>query len=273
MQLLLGDRNTSYFHIMTVVRRQRNKIRCVMDRTGEWIYDEAKIKDHIQDGFSKLYTSKMCMVSIESLFANFSCYMLFEEESRWMGREVDDEEIKTALWSLKPFKAPGPDGIHAGFFQYFWHDVQALICQEVKKAFTLVSIPKFLNTTFITLIPKCKNPRIFSCYILSEEESRWMGREVDDEEIRTALWSLKPFKAPGPDGIHAGFFQYFWHGVQALICQEVKKAFTLVSIPKFLNTTFITLIPKCKNPQIFGQLQAYQLMQFNVQNHFKCVSC
>ena len=119
MQLLLGDRNTSYFHIMTVVRRQRNKIRCIMDRTGEWIYDEAKIKDHIQDGFSKLYTSKMCMVSIESLVANFSCYMLFEEESRWMGREVDDEEIKTALWSLKPFKAPGPDGIHAGFFQYF----------------------------------------------------------------------------------------------------------------------------------------------------------
>ena len=87
-----------------------------MDGNGEWIYDEAKIKDHIQDGFSKLYTSEMCMVSIESPIANFSCCMLSKEERRWMGRKVDDEEIRTALWSFKPFKAPEPDGIHAGFF-------------------------------------------------------------------------------------------------------------------------------------------------------------
>ena len=42
-----GDRNTSYFHITTVVRRQRNKIRCIMDGTGEWIYEVDKIKEHI----------------------------------------------------------------------------------------------------------------------------------------------------------------------------------------------------------------------------------
>ena len=42
-----GDRNTSYFHITTVVRRQRNKIRCIMDGTGEWIFEKDKIKEHI----------------------------------------------------------------------------------------------------------------------------------------------------------------------------------------------------------------------------------
>ena len=74
-----------------------------------------------------------------------------------MGREVSDEEIRDALWSLKAFKALGPDGPHAGFFQYFWHDVQASVCQEVKKAFIFGSIPAFLNTTLITLIPKSNN--------------------------------------------------------------------------------------------------------------------
>ena len=31
-------------------------------------------------------------------------------------------EIKAALWSLKPFKALSPDGLHAGFFQKFWEE-------------------------------------------------------------------------------------------------------------------------------------------------------
>ena len=86
-----GDRNTSYFHITTVVRRQRNKIRCIMDGTGEWIYEVDKIKEHIQHEFSKLYTLELCMAHIHSPVMNFSCCMLSEEERCKMGREVDEE--------------------------------------------------------------------------------------------------------------------------------------------------------------------------------------
>lgn len=42
--------------------------------------------------------------------------------------------------------------------------MQASIRQEVKKAFTFGFIPEFLNTTFITLIPKCKNPEYLANY-------------------------------------------------------------------------------------------------------------
>lgn len=129
-----------------------------MDGSGEWLYDEEKIMDHIQQGFSKLYSSEMCMARMDSPIANFSCCFLSEEEGGWMGRVVDEEEIKAVLWSLKPIKAPGPDGLHAGFFQYFWRDVQVLVYHEVNKAFSLGVVPEFLNTTLITLIPKCNNP-------------------------------------------------------------------------------------------------------------------
>ena len=44
----------------------------------------------------------MCMACVHSPIVNFSWCILSEEESR-MGREVDDEEIRVALWSLKPF--------------------------------------------------------------------------------------------------------------------------------------------------------------------------
>ena len=118
-----GNQNTSYFHITTMVRRQRKKIRGLIDGTGEWIYDEDKVKEHIQSKFSKFYTSELCLAYLHSPVTNFSCCMLSDVEKCRIGREVSDEEIRDAFWSLKAFKAPRPNSLHAGFFQYFWHDV------------------------------------------------------------------------------------------------------------------------------------------------------
>ena len=50
-----GDCNTSFFHVSTLVRRYRKKIRCIKDREGNWLTDEIETKDHILDGFKKLY--------------------------------------------------------------------------------------------------------------------------------------------------------------------------------------------------------------------------
>ena len=59
---------------------------------------------------------------------------------------------------MKPFKAPRLDGLHAGFFQYFWIDVKNFVCKEVSNVFELRVVPEFLNETFISLILKCPNP-------------------------------------------------------------------------------------------------------------------
>ena len=42
------DRNTSFFHISTVVRRHRNKIRCIKDVVGNWLTEDNEVKDHIR---------------------------------------------------------------------------------------------------------------------------------------------------------------------------------------------------------------------------------
>ena len=77
---------------------------------------------------------------------------------------VTDEGISAGLWGLKPYKAPGLDGLHAGFFECFWLIVGNSVENEVKSIFSSWTIPEYLNKTLITLIPKCKSPESLSNY-------------------------------------------------------------------------------------------------------------
>ena len=72
------------------------------------------------------------------------------------------DEIKASLWSLKPFKAPGPDGLHPGFFQRCWHIVGDSVIKEVSNIFNSGKVPKYLNKTLISLIPKCMGLKLLA---------------------------------------------------------------------------------------------------------------
>ena len=53
-------------------------------------------------------------------------------------------EVKDGLWSLKPLKAPGPDGLHAGFFQAHWNIVGDNVIKEVQEIFATSIMPDYL---------------------------------------------------------------------------------------------------------------------------------
>lgn len=79
------------------------------------------------------------------------------------------------------------------------------------------------------------------------------------EEIRTTLWSLKAFKAPSSDGLHAGFFQRFWPIVGDFVVEEVKRIFTERKILDCLNQTHIALIPKVQGIETLGNYHPISL--------------
>ena len=54
-----GDRNTSFFHLSTLVRRKRNRITAIKNRVGEWLMEEENIANYIQRGFEDIYSSKL----------------------------------------------------------------------------------------------------------------------------------------------------------------------------------------------------------------------
>lgn len=117
--MLLGDRNTSFYHISTLVRRKRNSITVIMSNTGEWVLDEMVVKEVIQNGFFYLYTTSHSFSAVNVPVGSTWQACLSNEECDIIDGGVSNDEIKVGLWSLKAFKAPVPNGIHVGFFQRF----------------------------------------------------------------------------------------------------------------------------------------------------------
>ena len=70
---------------------------------------------------------------------------------------------------------------------------------------------------------------------MSPKERDQVSREIYIQEVKDGLWSLKPFKVPGPDGLHIGFFQTYWNIVGSFVFEEVKEIFRSGTMPNHLN--------------------------------------
>ena len=86
-----------------------------------------------------------------------------------------------------------------------------------------------------------------------------LDEDVTRKEVKISLWSMKPFKAPGPDGYHAGFYQRNWHIIKDLVVKLVANIFESESMPNHLNKTLITLIPKCPEADYLGLFRPISL--------------
>ena len=88
--------------------------------------------------------------------------------------------------------------------------------------------------------------------MIQDPDSHNLNLPISEDEVKGALWSMKAFKAPGPDGLHADFIQHFWHTVGNSLIEEVRKCFTEKNIPEYLNRTLMVLIPKIHGPESLG---------------------
>uniref|UniRef100_A0A2N9HHK0 Reverse transcriptase domain-containing protein n=1 Tax=Fagus sylvatica TaxID=28930 RepID=A0A2N9HHK0_FAGSY len=109
-----GDRNTKFFHTSTIVRRRANKIVRLRNSVGEWITDNDLIRLHIQQGFVDLFSTSH-LHPPSGFCLPMWAPRISDQEALSLTAHVDANDVKRSLWSLKAFKAPGPDGLHPGF--------------------------------------------------------------------------------------------------------------------------------------------------------------
>ncbi|KAL0015614.1 hypothetical protein SO802_002683 [Lithocarpus litseifolius] len=84
--------------------------------------------------------------------------------------------------------------------------------------------------------------------------------EVTDSKTKIAIFSFKPMKASGPDGLHPFyfFFKKFWDIVGQLVTTHIKNI-SSKKILEDLNSTLICLVQKAAKPKIIQQFRPIDL--------------
>ena len=144
-----GERNMRFFHRSVLIKRRASKILSLCDDVGNEVTDPESIRDLIVKFYHHLYTSDHVTCKRDSEAS--------ENSTNIVGVPTR-EEIRLALFSMKPMKAPGPDGFHPIFFQETWDITGNDLVTNIQNWFMSGNIPEELGNALICLIPKNNAP-------------------------------------------------------------------------------------------------------------------
>lgn len=152
-----GDRNSSFFHASTRGRRALNKFSVIEDAAGKVIFKEEEIVRTITEYYFNIFTTHMSessRVVQESISSKVTVEM-----NQSLIAPPTPLEIRDALFSIHPDKAPGPDGFSASFYQSFWDSIGDEITKDIQAFFSIGAMDPRQNETHVRLIPKIVGPK------------------------------------------------------------------------------------------------------------------
>lgn len=151
-----GDRNSKFFHAVTVQRRQRNTVTKIKKEDGVWTEDLNEISACFSNFYYDLFSSVGQRDFSEAL--QFVKPVITSEMNDALMGPVNMVEVKYAVFQLGKDKAPGPDGFSGVFFQSSWEMVKDQVYDLVRWFWVEGGTLRKINSTNIVLIPKVDAP-------------------------------------------------------------------------------------------------------------------
>jgi exonuclease III len=157
-----GDKNSSFFHAQTIIRRKKNRIHRLQLPDGTWTSDCTILQDEAQKYFKTLFAGTQ--PHYNRTFTTGPLTTIDEAGKLSLTAPVTKGEVFAALNSMKPYKAPGPDGFQCIFFKQYWHIVGDDIFHLVQSAFQTGHFDSEISDTLIALIPKNDTPSTYKYF-------------------------------------------------------------------------------------------------------------
>ncbi|XP_062075831.1 uncharacterized protein LOC133779952 [Humulus lupulus] len=161
--VVFSDENSKYFHAVMRKRRLENRITSFI--TGDKTEDDyEKVVNHFLSHFEQFMgRSSSATMDLDLDCMNQGNSLSVEQQVRLL-RPFSKRDVKKAMFSIHSSKSPGLDGFGSGFFKGLWGIIGAKISQAVLGFFQDGFLPKSLNETVISLIPKVADPKSASDY-------------------------------------------------------------------------------------------------------------
>ncbi|KAL4586081.1 hypothetical protein LXL04_010712 [Taraxacum kok-saghyz] len=122
---------------------------------GEWCTDPVTIKSEVLQFFKDKFNEEH---PVRPKFINNNFKKLDANDRDSLDRGFTIAEVKEAVWSCGNDKAPGPDGFTFKFIKTYWDTLKDDFFGFVKKFEETGAIIDGCNSSFISLIPKKKDP-------------------------------------------------------------------------------------------------------------------
>lgn len=151
-----GDNKTNFFHSSVKRRRWKNNVQGVrfMD---EWITDPNSIKEifaeHFEQRFKQNNTAGCFKID------GLQVKKINPKLAGDLETSFQENEIKAALVNIDPGKAPGPDAFNGFYIRKFWDILKKDILDFHSVFFEEGLLPRGINSSFLTLIPKTTSPK------------------------------------------------------------------------------------------------------------------
>jgi len=129
----------------------------LLNQDGLWVDNEVGVEHLAENYFETLFTTSDPQVFDSAL--QEVPVLITEEMNKSLTKVISPEEVKRALFSLNPDKAPGPDGMTAFFYQHYWDLTGPDLIKLVQNFHSTGFFDERLNETNICLIPKTERPR------------------------------------------------------------------------------------------------------------------
>lgn len=154
---LEGEKCTSYFLGLEKRRQSKTYIYEINSKKGEIITDYVEILERVQEFYGELY--RRGGVDEASMDEVLECVEreLGEEDRMWCDKEIEEEEVVSAIEGLRSGKSPGGDGIGIEWYKAYKKEVAPILVEVYRVMERTGEVQNKMVEGVITLVFKKGN--------------------------------------------------------------------------------------------------------------------